>query len=113
MEISRVLDDAPVRFASATEDGAEVGTGVDIECGNSRFRLYGQAADEFPEFPDVDFDSAWEMSAGELQALIERTSFAVSTEDSRPILNGISLAAARWRDRDGGDEWPPFGEDEA
>lgn len=96
VEISRVLDDAPVRFASATEDGAEVGTGVDIECGNSRFRLYGQAADEFPEFPDVDFDSAWEMSAGELQALIERTSFAVSTEDSRPILNGIL-----WQLRDG------------
>lgn len=96
LEISRVLDDAPVRFASATGDGAEVGTGVDIECGNSRFRLYGQAADEFPEFPDVDFDSAWEMSAGELQGLIERTSFAVSTEDSRPILNGIL-----WQLRDG------------
>ena len=89
VEISRVLDDAPVKFADADADGADSATGVDITCGHSRFRLYGQAPDEFPEFPDVDFGEAWEMSAGELQSLIERTSFAVSTEDSRPILNGI------------------------
>lgn len=89
VDISRVLDDAPVTFASADEDGTDSGTGVDITCGRSKFRLYGQAPDEFPEFPRVDFGTSWEMSAGELQALIERTSFAVSTEDSRPILNGI------------------------
>jgi len=89
LEISRVLDDAPVKFATAdgNHDGATAG--VDIECGRSKFRLYGQAPDEFPDFPEVDFASGWEMSAGELQTLIERTSFAVSTEDSRPILNGI------------------------
>ncbi len=89
LEISRVLDDAPVKFA--TGDGSDDGAaaGVDIECGRSKFRLYGQAPDEFPDFPEVDFASGWEMSAGELQTLIERTSFAVSTEDSRPILNGI------------------------
>ena len=86
-EISRVLDDAPVRFAAASGDAST--TGVDIECGRSKFRLYGQAADEFPDFPDVDFAGGWEVSAGQLQDLIERTSFAVSTEDSRPILNGI------------------------
>ena len=89
VEISRVLDDAPVKFSSAASEAAGSGTGVDIECGQARFRLYGQAPDEFPEFPEVDFGAAWEISAGELQTLIERTSFAVSTEDSRPILNGI------------------------
>ncbi len=89
LEISRVLDDAPVRFTTAdgSDDGASAG--VDIECGRSKFRLYGQAPDEFPDFPEIDFAGGWEMSAGELQTLIERTSFAVSTEDSRPILNGI------------------------
>ena len=89
LEISRVLDDAPVKFTAAAGDRDAAATGVDIECGRSKFRLYGQAPDEFPDFPEVDFDGGWEMSAGELQTLIERTSFAVSTEDSRPILNGI------------------------
>ncbi|WP_420449432.1 DNA polymerase III subunit beta [Candidatus Palauibacter sp.] len=89
LEISRVLDDAPVKFAAA-DGGLEAdGSRVDIECGRSRFRLYGQAPDEFPDFPEIDSSSGWEMAAGELQTLIERTSFAVSTEDSRPILNGI------------------------
>ena len=35
------------------------------------------------------FSSSWKMSARDLQTLIERTSFAVSTEESRPILNGV------------------------
>ena len=89
LEISRVLDDAPVKFASADGNGDGAAAGVDIECDRSKFRLYGQAPDEFPDFPEIDFAGGWEMSAGELQTLIERTSFAVSTEDSRPILNGI------------------------
>lgn len=82
VEISRVLEDAPVKFST---DGAQ----VEIECGRSKFKLYGLAEDEFPAFPDVDFTASWKMSAGELQTLIERTSFAVSTEESRPILNGV------------------------
>ena len=89
LEISRVLDDAPVKFAAADGNLDAAGSRVDIECGRSKFRLYGQAPDEFPDFPEIDFSSGWEVSAGELQTLIERTSFAVSTEDSRPILNGI------------------------
>ncbi|WP_419934084.1 DNA polymerase III subunit beta [Candidatus Palauibacter sp.] len=89
VEIARVLEDAPVKFSSSGPGGAESGTGVDIACGRGRFTLYGQAPDEFPDFPEIDFGVAWEMSAGELQTLIEKTSFAVSTEDSRPILNGI------------------------
>ncbi len=89
LEISRVLDDAPVKFTAVDGGGTGTAAGVDIECGRSKFRLYGQAPDEFPDFPEVDFASGWEMSAGQVQTLIERTSFAVSTEDSRPILNGI------------------------
>lgn len=82
VEITRVLEDAPVQVST---DGAQ----VSIACGKSRFKLYGLAEDEFPSFPEVDFDHAWKMKAGTLQELIQRTSFAVSTEESRPILNGV------------------------
>lgn len=82
LEISRVLEDAPVKFST---DGAQ----VQIECGRSKFKLYGLADDEFPAFPELDFSESWKMTAGDLQTLIERTSFAVSTEESRPILNGV------------------------
>lgn len=82
VEIARVLEDAPVRVST---DGAQ----VSLECGKSRFKLYGLAEDEFPAFPEVDFTKAWKMKASEVQELIRRTSFAVSTEESRPILNGV------------------------
>ena len=35
------------------------------------------------------FNEAWRVKSGELQKLIEHTAFAVSTEESRPILNGV------------------------
>lgn len=82
VEIARVLEDAPVHFST---DGSQ----VSLECGKSRFKLYGLAEDEFPAFPEVDFGNAWRMKAGDVQEMIERTSFAVSSEESRPILNGV------------------------
>lgn len=82
VEITRELEEAPVHLQAD-------GTKVNLQCGKSRFRLYGLPEDEFPAFPEVDFSSSWRMSAGDLQELIERTSFAVSTEESRPILNGV------------------------
>jgi DNA polymerase-3 subunit beta len=82
VEIARELEDAPVHIETD-------GTQVQLSCGRSRFKLYGLAEDEFPGFPEVDFADAWKMSAGDLQQLISHTSFAVSTEESRPILNGV------------------------
>jgi DNA polymerase-3 subunit beta len=82
VEITRALEDAPVKIST---DGAQ----VSLECGKSRFTLYGLAEDEFPAFPEVDFDQAWKMKASDVQELIHRTSFAVSAEESRPILNGV------------------------
>lgn len=82
VEIARELEDAPVHIEAE-------GTQVRLACGRSRFKLYGLAEDEFPSFPEVDFAEAWKMTAGDLQQLISHTSFAVSTEESRPILNGV------------------------
>jgi DNA polymerase III subunit beta len=45
--------------------------------------------DEFPAFPSVNFSQAWRVKSGDLQRLISHTAFAVSTEESRPILNGV------------------------
>ncbi|MFQ5888997.1 MAG: DNA polymerase III subunit beta [Gemmatimonadota bacterium] len=81
-EISRELEDAPVHV---TAEGVE----IRIECGKSRFKLFGLPEDEFPSFPEVDFKKSWRVPAGKLQGLIARTVFAASTEESRPILNGV------------------------
>jgi len=82
-EIVRELPSAPVRMSAVGEQK------ITLECGRSRFRLLGLPRDEFPTFPVVRFSESWRIKSGELQKLIAHTSFAVSTEESRPILNGV------------------------
>ena len=81
-DIARELEDAPVHIEA---DGDQ----IRLQCGKSRFKLFGLAEDEFPSFPEVDFSESWHVAAGDLQRLIAHTAFAASTEESRPILNGV------------------------
>jgi len=82
-EIARELPAMPVRVTSAGEQRAQ------LECGKSKFRLLGIPKDEFPSFPHVKFDSGWRIAAKDLHKLIGHVAFATSTEESRPILNGV------------------------
>jgi DNA polymerase-3 subunit beta len=82
-EIARELPPSPVKVATTGEQR------VTLECGRSRFKLLGLPRDEFPSFPAVKFNESWRVRSGDLQKLISHVSFAVSTEESRPILNGV------------------------
>jgi DNA polymerase-3 subunit beta len=82
-EIARELPPSPVRVSASGEQR------VTIECGRSKFKLLGLPRDEFPTFPVVRFNDSWRVKSGELQKLISHVAFAVSTEESRPILNGV------------------------
>src|SRR5467141_2635854 len=82
-EIARELPPAPVKIAAVGEQR------VTLDCGRSRFKLLGLPRDEFPTFPSVRFNESWRIRSGDLQQLISHTSFAVSSEESRPILNGV------------------------
>src|ERR671921_27408 len=82
-EIARELPPAPVKIGAMGEQR------VTLECGRSRFKLLGLPRDEFPTFPSVRFEESWRVRSGDLQKLISHTAFAVSTEESRPILNGV------------------------
>jgi DNA polymerase-3 subunit beta len=82
-EIARELPPSPVKIAASGEQR------VTLECGRSKFKLLGLPRDEFPTFPSVRFNDSWRVRSGELQKLIAHTAFAVSTEESRPILHGV------------------------
>lgn len=82
-EIARELPPSPVKISASGEQR------VTLECGRSKFKLLGLPRDEFPTFPSVRFNDSWRVKSGELQKLISHTAFAVSTEESRPILNGV------------------------
>jgi DNA polymerase-3 subunit beta len=82
-DIARELPPSPVDIRAIGEQR------VTLECGRSRFKLLGLPRDEFPTFPTVRFTESWRVRSGDLQKLIFHTVFAVSTEESRPILNGV------------------------
>jgi DNA polymerase-3 subunit beta len=82
-ELARELPPAPVKIAALGEQR------ITLECGRSKFKLLGLPRDEFPTFPVVRFNESWRIRSGDLQKLIGATVFAVSTEESRPILNGV------------------------
>jgi DNA polymerase-3 subunit beta len=83
VEIVRELPSAAIRLTASGEQR------VTIECGRSKFRLLGLPREEFPAFPAVKFDGGWRTSSRDLQKLIAHVAFAASTEESRPILNGV------------------------
>jgi len=83
VEIVRELPSAAIRIGSSGEQR------VDLECGRSRFRLLGIPREEYPNFPPVSFEDSWTVTSSDLQKLINHVSFASSTEESRPILNGV------------------------
>ncbi|MEX2179838.1 MAG: DNA polymerase III subunit beta [Gemmatimonadaceae bacterium] len=82
-EIARELPPSPVKIATSGEQR------VTLDCGRSHFKILGLPKDEFPSFPAVNFKDSWRVRAGDLRKLIDHTAFAVSTEESRPILNGV------------------------
>ena len=83
VEIVRELPSAAIRVTTAGEQR------VTIECGRTKFRLLGLSREEFPAFPAVKFEGGWSCSSKDLQKLIGHVAFAASTEESRPILNGV------------------------
>lgn len=82
-EIARELPPSPVKIAAVGEQR------ITLDCGRSHFKILGLPKEEFPSLPSVRFSESWRVRSGDLQKLISHTSFAVSTEESRPILNGV------------------------
>ena len=81
-------------------DGVEVGltsqsdTGrMILTAGKARFELSTLPREDYPSLDGAPMPISFEMPAEELKTLIERTRFAISTEETRYYLNGIYLHA--------------------
>src|SRR5262245_17510806 len=88
-------------IARKLPDGAQVEMRRDNEkerlvlaSGHSRFTLQTLAAEDFPDLSPGEFSHQFEVGAADLKRLIEKTRFAISTEETRYYLNGIYLHPA-------------------
>jgi DNA polymerase-3 subunit beta len=62
-----------------------------VKAGRSRFQLPTLPRDDFPMIAEGELPTSFEVPAATLAQLIDRTRFAISTEETRYYLNGIFL----------------------
>jgi DNA polymerase-3 subunit beta len=65
-----------------------------ISSGQSKFSLASLPVDDFPVMAEGDLGHKFTITPAECKALLEKTRFAISTEETRYYLNGVYLHAA-------------------
>lgn len=71
------------------------GTQMTVKAGRSRFKLSCLPIADFPSISTGDLPTELSVPAADIRALIDRTKFAMSTEETRYYLNGIYVHAAQ------------------
>ena len=64
------------------------GLSTHIACGQSKMTLQGIDASEYPELPQIVDARPLEVKQSDLKNMIQRTSFAVAQDETKPILQG-------------------------
>ena len=60
-----------------------------IRCGQSFFKILGLPEEEFPPLPKFDDARTFSISQQALRDALKKTSYAISTDETRYVLNGI------------------------
>jgi DNA polymerase-3 subunit beta len=66
-----------------------------IRAGRSRFTLQTLPESDFPDLAAGEMTHRFTLAAADLKRLVDKTQFAISTEETRYYLNGIYLHAVR------------------
>jgi len=84
-DIVRKLPDGAQVELALEDDGSRLA----LRAGRSSFRLSCLPREDFPAIEGDSMPHEFAMSAADLRTVIERTRFAISTEETRYYLNGI------------------------
>ena len=83
-EIVRALPDKEIRFKQGNSNWTMV------TCGSSRFRIAGLPKEDFPSLPEGKSEGI-KIPAAVMSQLINRTIYAISTEDSKYTFSGALM----------------------
>src|ERR1700675_1770444 len=89
-EIVRKLPEGSQVVLESTGDRAV----LSIRAGRSRFTLQTLPESDFPDLAAGEMTHSFKLPAADLKRLIDKTQFAISTEETRYYLNGIYLHPA-------------------
>ncbi|WP_135211786.1 DNA polymerase III subunit beta [Vitreimonas flagellata] len=82
--VRKLPDGSAVKLDASTDDPR-----LFLSAGKSRLHLPILPAGDFPSMPSDGFETRFEVEPTELSRLIDKTRFAISTEETRYYLNGI------------------------
>jgi DNA polymerase-3 subunit beta len=88
-EIVRKLPDGTQVVIEGSGDRAV----LSIRAGRSRFTLQTLPESDFPDLAAGEMTHSFKLPAGDFKRMIDKTQFAISTEETRYYLNGIYLHA--------------------
>ncbi|MBD3402294.1 DNA polymerase III subunit beta [candidate division GN15 bacterium] len=81
-EIIRELPESEITFESTN-------TRMEIKIPNGSYKIAIVSADDFPKLPAVNTKKEVRLAGDELVKMIRKTTFACSTDETRPALNGV------------------------
>ena len=87
--VRKLPDGSQVEIDFSAEDGQ-----LTLRSGRSKFSLACLPVEDFPTLAGGDLPHSFVLAAAELKTLIDRTRFAISTEETRYYLNGIYIHGA-------------------
>jgi DNA polymerase-3 subunit beta len=89
--VRKLPDGAQVQAELLTAEGGRLA----VSAGTSRFELACLPREDFPQMAAGALPHRFRLAADELKRIIDKTRFAISTEETRFYLNGIYLHAAK------------------
>lgn len=84
MDSLKNLPDQPLTFHIDTNSFA-----VEITSDNGKYKVMGENPENFPKEPTADETTSFNMMSSSLLTAINKTLFAVSTDDLRPSMTGV------------------------
>ena len=84
--VRKLPDGAEVLLATTTD-----GSAMTVASGRSKFSLQCLPVSDFPDLTAGTFSHSFKVKGSDLKMLIDRTQFAISTEETRYYLNGIFM----------------------
>lgn len=93
--VRKLPDDAQVQIERA-ENSAQ----VTLKAGRSQFKLGTLPVDDFPQMREDALAIRFAIPGSALRSMIDRTKFAISTEETRYYLNGIFVHATKSAGKD-------------
>ncbi len=86
---ARILFDIIKELPESEISFEATGQRVEMKIPNGSYKIASVPADEFPKLPAVNTKKEIKISGEQLVAMVKKTTFATSDDETRPALNGV------------------------